>query len=74
MNALLLRLKTCNRNAIRKSGEIDVPRLARHIERGLAHAPEREINLLALAEYVGGALEGVPPDLDSIPSRPRRRP
>lgn len=78
MNALLLRLKRCNRQAIRRSGEVDVPALAEHIARGLARSPAREINLLALAEYIGGALEGVPPDLDSIPSRvsyrPRRRP
>lgn len=67
MNPLLLRLKRCNRDSIRRTGEIDVPELAKHIDRGLSQPREREINLMALAEYVGGALEGVPPDLESIP-------
>lgn len=70
MNRLLLTLKRCNRAAIRATGEIDVPMLAKHIEDGLAR-PDREINLLALAEFVGGALEGVAPDVESIPCRRR---
>ena len=60
---LLLRIESCNRGAIGKTGEFNLHAVADLLDRALEEPAGRQGLLLGLAEFIATAVDGSPIDI-----------